>query len=820
MHDGALALSIVESNGIKIDEKYLDLVIANVEKKIEKLTSEFKVSKEYGVWKNKYKDKSNFSSRLQLGDILFNELGIEYPVDFKTATGRYSTDDSVLERIDHKFVKTYLKIAKLEKTRGTYLSGIKREVWNGFIHPSFNLHTVSTFRSCVAKGTFIEVVRNLKELPFGVKIEDIKAGDYVYCYDDQKCDLAIRKVLWAGRTGRKKVVKVYWSTSSGRKGSLIVTPDHKIRISNGDYVRADALMSSGDFRGHNESRRVAKKRVLSLSRDMDGDRIYPTGRKVVLDHRFVYEQLIGSLEKHEVVHHKDGNHLNNNISNLEKMSLPDHSRLHQPRSLTREAILRGNAKVVQKWRIGELKAKTGSENKNWLDISKFKLLRILANSSGKSSRTEYDFGTIENKAKFLGIDLEAVKIRYGGDGRYISLGRLKKVHTDGLSKMASDLGINFYKAKKLLKQRGISTKRRWANQFGSFIPNNHTILKVEWLDQEVDVYDIEIEESHNFIANGICVHNSSNDPNFQNIPIRDPKIGKLIRRCFIPRSKDHVLAEIDFKSIEVKISSAYNQDPVLIAYINDPTKDMHRDMAAQCYMLDPEEIDKQTRYCAKNMFVFPEFYGSVYFQCAPILWEALTKHRLCIAGTEIKIKDHLVGKGITHLGDCSPNVHTEPNSFVHHIRTVEHDFWNRRFKVYKSWKENWWKRYLESCEFQMLTGFVERGVYSRNDVINHPVQGAAFHCLLWSLIGLQNWLNDNKMKSVIIGQIHDSIIADVLKSELQDYLNVAKKIMTEDIRKHWNWLIVPLDIEAEIAETNWYEKLPWKKKDGIWEKAS
>src|SRR5690606_20675796 len=137
---------------------------------------------------------------------------------------------------------------------------------------------------------------------------------------------------------------------------------------------------------------------------------------------------------------------------------------------------------------------------------------------------------------------------------------------------------------------------------------NRKITKVEFIKNVVDVYDLEVEEHHNFIANKICVHNSSDSPNFQNLPIRNPKMAKIIRSAFIPRSDRHVLVEIDYSGIEVRVAACYHKDPVMIEYINDPTKDMHRDMAAQCYLAPPEQVSKQMRYCGKNMYVFPQFY--------------------------------------------------------------------------------------------------------------------------------------------------------------------------------------------------------------------
>jgi hypothetical protein len=73
------------------------------------------------------------------------------------------------------------------------------------------------------------------------------------------------------------------------------------------------------------------------------------------------------------------------------------------------------------------------------------------------------------------------------------------------------------------------------------------------------------------------------------------------------------------------------------------------------------------------------------------------------------------------------------------------------------------------------------------------------------------------MRARIVGQIHDSLIAEVPKEELLEYFALVKEIATERIREAFDWLIVPLQIEYEVASTNWYEKRPIEFKDGqIW----
>lgn len=300
---------------------------------------------------------------------------------------------------------------------------------------------------------------------------------------------------------------------------------------------------------------------------------------------------------------------------------------------------------------------------------------------------------------------------------------------------------------------------------------------------------------------------SSSAFNFQNLPIRDPVQGETIRRCFKARPGRR-LVEIDYSGIEVCIAACYHQDPVMIEYITDPSKDMHRDMAAQCFCISPEQVTKAARYAGKNMFVFPQFYGDYFISCARSMWEWMERNKLKTADTEESIKDVLKSKGIKRLGACDPKERPRPGTFEQHIKKVEQDFWGRRFKVYNEWKQNWFQQYQKTGGFRTKTGFYIKGNFGRNDVINYPVQGSAFHCLLWSLIEIQKELRKRGMKTLIVGQIHDSIIADVPDNELDEYLAIARHVMTVRLPKRWKWICVPLEVEAEVTPVNgsWHEK--------------
>lgn len=304
---------------------------------------------------------------------------------------------------------------------------------------------------------------------------------------------------------------------------------------------------------------------------------------------------------------------------------------------------------------------------------------------------------------------------------------------------------------------------------------------------------------------------SCTDPNFQNMPIRNPEMGKLIRRCVRAR-EGYVLVENDFKGVEVSVAACYHKDPVMLDYITNPEKDMHRDMAMQLFKLKQKQVTKAIRHAAKNKFVFPQFYGDWFKNCAKHLWEEIDRSKL--EGPDGKpLFEHLAAKGFAELGDFemtgdSATDRPKPDSFMEHVKEVENDFWNNRFKIYTQWKKDWYSEYLAKGSFQSYTGFLYQGVLKRNEVINYAVQGSAFHCLLWSLIRIQRELNRRRMKTKIVGQIHDSILADVFIPELDDYLAIVRDVTEHQIQAYWDWLIIPLSIECEISPigTTWYDK--------------
>lgn len=346
------------------------------------------------------------------------------------------------------------------------------------------------------------------------------------------------------------------------------------------------------------------------------------------------------------------------------------------------------------------------------------------------------------------------------------------------------------------------------------VPGIDTILRIRKLNKVRDTYlDAFIREQHDgYIHPFFNLHtvrtyrSSSSDPNFQNIPKRDKEALKICRGALYPR-RGHMLVSADFSALEVMISACYHKDPTMLKYLKDKRSDMHLDMAKQIFIF--EELDRSIpeyallRQAAKNGFVFPQFYGDYYGNNAKYLadWVKLPHDRWKSgAGVEMPggdtIADHFRKNKVKSF-----------DAFIEHMKEVENDFWNNRFRVYNAWRETQIRKYRERGYLRMLTGFTCSGVMRRNEIVNYPIQGAAFHCLLFTFNRLDEIMRKEKWNSKLIGQIHDEIVMDVHPDELSHIEQTARRIVKEDLPAAWKWIIVPLEIDVEKFDIDG----PWVK---------
>jgi DNA polymerase-1 len=342
------------------------------------------------------------------------------------------------------------------------------------------------------------------------------------------------------------------------------------------------------------------------------------------------------------------------------------------------------------------------------------------------------------------------------------------VDEESLNKLKHPFTIDLLKLRKLLKIRDT-----YLAQF-----------KREVHDGKMHpFYDLNIAETG---------RSSSSLPNFQNIPVRDEEAKRSVRTGIIPRPGEELI-EVDYKAMEVRIMACYSHDPNLIRYIEDPTTDMHRDQAVKIFMLPPDQITKTLRHNSKNGFVFPQFYGDWYKSCAGYIWNELPNETLK-DGTPVL--EWLASKKIGNL-----------TQFERHMQWVENDFWNH-LQVTKQWREDILDFYRRKGYVPTFFGFHRNGYLSNNQVGNAPVQGTAFHCLLWACIEINKIRKADKWRSALLAQIHDSLIASVHPSEREEVLQTMRWVMCDALREAHPWIIVPMEVEFATSgiDGSWADK--------------
>lgn len=296
---------------------------------------------------------------------------------------------------------------------------------------------------------------------------------------------------------------------------------------------------------------------------------------------------------------------------------------------------------------------------------------------------------------------------------------------------------------------------------------------------------------------------SCEDPNMQNVPKRDKQIKEMIRALWKP-SRGRRFIEWDYKSLEVVIAACVFQDPALIKYVTDESTDMHRDVAMDLFMYTLREwgqlsYAKILRQASKNGYVFPAFYGSSGKNAARGIWEQVPVEE------KRRVLMKLDNKNPTKWLDAS---HQELDSaralviWTDHVKAYDRKFWGERFKVYADKKRINEENYMTKGYLDTVTGFRIQGPMGFTELNNYVVQGPAFHCLLWTLINVNREVEDSFPKTDIVGETHDSMMADADPDDEEELDAIVKDYGTKKIREHWDWLIVPLTLEKERSEVN------------------
>ncbi len=258
---------------------------------------------------------------------------------------------------------------------------------------------------------------------------------------------------------------------------------------------------------------------------------------------------------------------------------------------------------------------------------------------------------------------------------------------------------------------------------------------------------------------------SSNNPNLQNIPIRTER-GRKVREAFIPRSSDFLLLAADYSQIELRIIAALSKDESMIQAFKEGL-DIHAATAAKVFEVDLEQVDREMRSKAK-MVNFGIIYGISAFGLS---------QRLSIPRKEAK-------EIIDSYFEKYPKIKSYMDESIEYAKS--HGYVETIMKR---------RRYLPDINGRnaVVRGFAER------NAINAPIQGSAADIIKIAMINIHKRFKQEQFKSKLLLQVHDELVFDAHKEELEKISSIIKEEMENAVQ-----LEVPLTVEMDSA-TNWLE---------------
>ncbi|MGL5066799.1 MAG: DNA polymerase I [Sarcina sp.] len=321
---------------------------------------------------------------------------------------------------------------------------------------------------------------------------------------------------------------------------------------------------------------------------------------------------------------------------------------------------------------------------------------------------------------------------------------------------------------------GYSTNAEVLEKLG----DKHPIIeKVVYYRQLAKIYSTYVEGLKAVIDEDGAIHSnfnqtitttgrlSSTEPNLQNIPIKY-EMGREIRKVFIARGEDQCILSADYSQVELRILAHISEDKNMIDAFNHHS-DIHTKTASEVFNVPVEEVTKIMRGRAKAIN-FGIVYGMSDFSLAK----------------DLNIMRNEAKEYMDIYFDRYPNIKVFIEKVIEeakangYVKTI----YNRRRFIPEIAASN-----------KMVKAMGERLA------MNAPIQGTAADIIKIAMVNVWNKLEERKLKSKLILQVHDELILNVYNDELEEVKALIKEEMENVVK-----LDVPLDIDMSIGKT-WYE---------------
>ncbi|NNK13890.1 MAG: DNA polymerase I, partial [Desulfofustis sp.] len=258
---------------------------------------------------------------------------------------------------------------------------------------------------------------------------------------------------------------------------------------------------------------------------------------------------------------------------------------------------------------------------------------------------------------------------------------------------------------------------------------------------------------------------SSNNPNLQNIPIRTER-GRLVRKAFIPRNSEYTLLAADYSQIELRIIAALSEEENMIEAFKRG-EDIHASTAAKVFGVPLEEVTRAQRANAKTVN-----FGIIYG----------------VSAFGLSNQTDLSRKEAKELIDTYFRTYPKLKSYI----SNQVDFARDNGYVQTVLGR---RRYLKDINSRNA---VVRGGAERN-AINAPIQGSAADIIKIAMINIHEKLSSGSFKTKMLLQVHDELVFDAFKGELDSVQQMIKSEMESAYD-----LAVPLIVDIGLGD-NWLE---------------
>lgn len=258
---------------------------------------------------------------------------------------------------------------------------------------------------------------------------------------------------------------------------------------------------------------------------------------------------------------------------------------------------------------------------------------------------------------------------------------------------------------------------------------------------------------------------SSNNPNLQNIPIRTER-GQRVRKAFVATDENHVLLAADYSQIELRIIAALSKEPNMMASFKNG-EDIHRATAARVFNVPLEEVTREQRSHAKTVN-----FGIIYG----------------VSAFGLSNQTNLSRSESQELINAYYDTYPELRKYIQQQIDFAREYGYVQTVLGR-------RRYLKDINSRNA---VVRGAAERN-AVNAPIQGSAADIIKIAMINIHQKLKEKNMQTQMLLQVHDELVFDVPKAELEE----AKSLIRHEMENAFQ-LEVPLIVDLGEG-ANWLE---------------